>query len=72
MGEIYIVAVTPDRQRQGIGRRPIDFAEQCIRASEMTMVMVETIGDSSHEPARPAYEAIGFERWPMARYFKPL
>ena len=72
MGEIHIVAVSPDRQRQGIGRKLMEFAEQTIRASGMTMVMVETVGDSGHEPARRAYEAFGYERWPVARYFKPL
>ena len=72
MGEIYIVAVSPDRQRQGIGRKLMHFAEQHIRERGMKMVMVETVGDSGHEPARRAYEATGFERWPVARYFKKL
>lgn len=72
MGEIYIVAVSPDRQRQGIGRKLMELAEQRIRASGMKMVMVETIDDSGHEPARRAYRAFGYERWPVARYFKPL
>ena len=72
MGEIHIVAVSPDRQRRGIGRKLMEFAEQTIRASGMKMVMVETIGDSGHEPARRAYEAFGYERWPVARYFKRL
>ena len=72
MGEIHIVAVSPDRQRRGIGRKLMEFAEQTIRASGMKMVMVETIGDSGHEPARRAYEAIGYEGWPVARYFKRL
>ena len=72
MGEIHILAVSPNRQRQGIGRTLMDFAEQIIRKSRMKMVMVETIGDSGHEPARRAYQAFGYERWPVARYFKPL
>ena len=72
MGEIHILAVSPDRQRQGIGRELMDFAEQIIRKSGMKMVMVETIGDSGHEPARRTYESFGYERWPVARYFKPL
>lgn len=29
--------------------------------------MVETGNDFCHLPARPAYEAVGFERWPVAR-----
>lgn len=36
------------------------------------MVMVETGGDRGHVPARATYEAEGFVRWPVARYFKDL
>ncbi len=72
MGEIYILAVAPDHQRRGIGRRLMQFAEEHIRAAGMRMIMVETIGDSGHEPARRVYEDFGFQRWPVARYFKEL
>lgn len=72
MGEIHIIAVSPDHQRRGIGRQLMQFAEQHIRATGMKMIMVETIGDAGHAPARRAYEAFGFEPWPVARYFKPL
>ena len=72
MGEIHIVAVSPDHQRKGIARQLMSFAERHIRAAGMKMIMVETVGDAGHEPARRAYEAFGFERWPVARYFKPL
>ena len=48
------------------------FAEDHIRQAGMKMIMVETIGDRGHEPARKAYEAFGFEPWPVARYFKEL
>lgn len=72
MGEISIVAVSPDHQRKGIGKALMNFAEQRIRERGMKMVMVETVGDSGHKPARRAYEALGYERWPVARYFKKL
>lgn len=72
MGEIYIMAVSPAHQRQGIGKALMSFADQQIRKAGMTMVMVETGGDTGHEPARHAYESFGFERWPVARYFKRL
>lgn len=72
MGEIHIIAVSPRHQRKGIGRQLLQFAERRIRASGMKMIMVETIGDSGHAPARSVYEAFGFEPWPVARYFKPL
>ncbi len=72
MGEINVIAVSPDHQRKGIGTHLMRFAESHIRATGMKMIMVETIGDTGHEPARRAYEAFGFEQWPVARYFKPL
>ena len=61
MGEIHIIAVSPDRQRQGISTALMQHAEDIFRASGAKMIMVETIGDSGHEPARRAYEAFGFD-----------
>jgi hypothetical protein len=49
-----------------------DFAVRRFRASGMKMVMAVTVGDSGHKPARHAYLALGYEPWPVARYFKPL
>lgn len=72
MGEVSIVAVSPNYQRQGIGKALMEFAERHIRAAGMKMVMVETVGDSGHEPACRTYEALGYESWPVARYFKQL
>lgn len=72
MGEVSIVAVSPEHQRKGIGKALMEFAEQNVRDLGMKMVMVETVGDSGHEPARRVYEALGYERWPVARYFKQL
>ena len=72
MGEVYVIAVEPELQRQGVGRALLDRSIQRSRSNGMSMVMVETGDDPGHEPARRAYEADGFERWPVARYFKDL
>lgn len=72
MGEIYIIAVAPKYQRNGVGASLIKYAEEEIRQAGMAMVMVETIGDEGHLPARKTYEAQGYEHWPVARYFKEL
>lgn len=72
MGEIYVIVVDPDHQRRGIGRALMEHANRRIAEAGMRMVMVETGGDPGHAPARQAYEAAGFERWPVARYFKDL
>lgn len=72
MGEVYVLAVEPDLQRQGVGRALLDHSIERSRAAGMSMVMVETGDDPGHEPARRAYESNGFERWPVARYFKEV
>ena len=72
MGEIYMIAVDPDVQGQGIGSALITFALDGIKAAGMSMAMVETGADPGHAPARHTYEKMGFGLWPVARYFKTL
>ena len=72
MGEVTIIAVSPDHQQRGIGKSLLEFAESYIKEKGMNMVMIETVGDSGHEPARRAYESQGYVQWPVARYFKEL
>lgn len=72
MGEIYVLVVDPDFQRRGIGKLLMEHAFELSRAAGMKMIMVETADDDGHAPARAAYESNGFERWPVARYFKEL
>nr|WP_255426860.1 GNAT family N-acetyltransferase [Pseudonocardia sp. C8] len=72
MGEIHVLAVDPRFQRRGIGTALAAHAFGRVRAAGLRMVMVETGDDPGHAPARAAYEALGFARWPVARYFKHL
>ncbi len=72
MAELYVLAVDPDRQRQGVGSALMGRVYDRARAAGMRMVMVETGGDPGHAPARAAYESAGYQRWPVARYFKEL
>ncbi|MEG4446555.1 GNAT family N-acetyltransferase [Microcoleus sp. AT9_B5] len=72
MGEIYMVAVDPDFQGQGIGTALIEFALSWMKDAGMSVAMVETGGDPGHERARRTYEKVGFEVLPVARYFKKL
>lgn len=72
MGEIYMVAVDPDFQGQGMGSTLISFALDWMKDAGMAVAMVETGGDPGHAPARSTYEKAGFELFPVARYFKPL
>jgi GNAT superfamily N-acetyltransferase len=72
MGEIYMVAVDPDVQGHGIGTALTEFALDWIKEAGMSIAMVETGGDLGHASARHTYEKVGFELFPIARYFKKL
>lgn len=72
MGEVYILGVDPSHQKRGIGRALLQVAFQQMRLANMKIVMVETGDDPGHAPSRAAYESAGFERWPVARYFRKL
>ncbi len=72
MSEIYVLVVDPDHQRRGVGTALMNASFRRARDAGMDMVMVETGGDPGHAPARAVYEKAGFERWPVARYFKEL
>ncbi|KAM3114684.1 GNAT family N-acetyltransferase [Phormidesmis sp. 146-33] len=72
MGEIYMIAVDPDFQGQGIGSTLMEFALEQMKETGMTIAMVETGGDPGHAPARHTYEKLGFGLWSVARYFKKL
>jgi ribosomal protein S18 acetylase RimI-like enzyme len=72
MGEIYILAVDPDHQRRGVASALMEHAMAAMREAGMEIVMVETGDDPGHAPSRATYEQAGFERWPVARYFREL
>lgn len=72
LGEIYMVAVDPDYQGQGIGTNLTKFALDQMKEAGMSVAMVDTGGDPGHGPARHTYEKAGFELFPSARYFKKL
>jgi GNAT superfamily N-acetyltransferase len=72
MGEIYILAVDPTHQRRGVSKGLMDHGMALMREAGLAIVMVETGDDPGHAPSRAAYEQVGFERWPVARYFQKL
>jgi GNAT superfamily N-acetyltransferase len=72
MAELYVLAVDPGQQRRGVGAALMTRATERAHEAGMRMLMVETGDDPGHATARAAYEAAGFQRWPVARYFKEI
>lgn len=72
MGEIYMIAVDPGFQGQGIGSALTGHALDWMKGAGIAVAMVETGGDPGHAPARHTYEKMGFGLLPIARYFKKL
>jgi GNAT superfamily N-acetyltransferase len=72
MGEVHIIGVEPGAQRQGVATALIDWAFDFMRSEGAEMAMVETGDDPGHAPSRAVYESLGFDRWPVARYFRSL
>ena len=72
MGEIYMVAVDPEYQCNGIGAALTEFSLERMKEAGMSTAMVETGGDPGHAPARHLYEKTGFQLFPVSRYFKKL
>ena len=72
IGEIEMLAVDPPHQGAGIGTALTTFALDWIRASGISVAMVETGADPGHAPARRTYENAGMKLVPVARYFMNL
>jgi ribosomal protein S18 acetylase RimI-like enzyme len=72
IGEIYMVAVDPDHQGEGLASQLTQHALAEMRARGMTLAVVGTGGDPGHAPARATYEKAGFKPFPQTYYAKLL
>jgi len=72
MGEIWMLAVDPDFQRQGAAAALTRTATDWLASRGMRVAMVETGGDPGHAPARRVYQRAGYTELPVARFFKTL
>ena len=70
--EIYMIAVHPAAQRQGVATRLTDHALDEMRARGLDLATVATGGDPGHAPARRTYEKAGFIGYPQVWYAKLL
>lgn len=71
-GEIDMLVVDPEQQRQGVGSALIEQSVDHLRRAGVVLVDVATGGDPGHAPARRAYEQAGFTPLPLVRYYKAV
>jgi len=72
IGEVCMLAVDPDHQRQGTGATLTNTATDWLRSRGMRVAMIDTGGDPGHAPARRLYARMGYTELPIARYFQAL
>jgi len=72
VGEIDMLAVAPEAQRQGIGQRLIDTALDYMRSEGVKRAELGAGGDPGHAAARHTYERAGFVGLPLVHYYKEL
>jgi ribosomal protein S18 acetylase RimI-like enzyme len=72
IGEVYMLAVDPAHQKQGIGATLNNFALERMREAGMALVEVSTGGDPGHAAARRSYERAGYTAFPLVLYYKML
>lgn len=58
--DVYWIAVAPDKQRQGIGKVLIAFAEAKIKETSGRIILIETSSKPSYERTRLFYLALGY------------
>lgn len=70
IGDIYMIAVDPQFQRQGFASELTELAIDEMRRRGMTLATVSTGGDPGHGPARETYAKAGFVPFPQVIYSK--
>jgi len=71
-GEIFMLAVDPASQGEGVGGILTEFALDQIKRSGFTLATVSTGGDPGHAAARKVYENAGFVGLPQVWYCKSV
>jgi len=71
-GSIGVSAVHPARQGKGIGSQMYRHVLEVMSAQGVKYATADTGADSSHAPARRAYEKVGFVAVPTVHYHMKL
>ncbi len=66
---LYMLAVHPDRQRQGRGTALVRYVEQQLSARGARLLLIETSGLGSFERTRAFYRALGYDEEARIRDF---
>lgn len=66
---VYLIAVHPDYQRQGIGMAMMGYIEQMLASRGERLLLVETSGLESFAGTRAFYQKCGYEQEAQIREF---
>ncbi len=58
--EVYWIVVSPERQRQGIGRRLMAQVERIVAERQGQQIFIETSGQDSYRASRAFYSRMGY------------
>lgn len=67
--DLLMIAVHPDRQRQGRGAALLQYVENDLRSSRQRLLLVDTSGLPNYEQARSFYTKCGFNEEARIRDF---
>jgi ribosomal protein S18 acetylase RimI-like enzyme len=66
---LYLIAVHPDRQKQGRGKALLGYVEQMLMERGERILLVETAGTDDFEYVREFYRQNGYEQEARIREF---
>jgi ribosomal protein S18 acetylase RimI-like enzyme len=59
--DVYWIAVSPEAQRQGVGRALLAAAENDIKSQQGRLILIETSGKSNYVKAQNFYSSLDYE-----------
>ena len=70
--DLYWMAVAPDKQGRGYGKRLVGWLEERARAERGRLVIIETSSQTKYKPTREFYLGLGYrEAARIPDFYKP-